>query len=76
MVQHYDDTRDSEEIDSQGGCLIHLKAQYRMNSRILHLANTLFYHGQMECATEDVGKRILELTKENHLVSLLVNLFY
>ncbi|KAM7539934.1 hypothetical protein Aperf_G00000025032 [Anoplocephala perfoliata] len=61
IIQQYQDTQVSEEDDSLGSCLVQLKAQFRMNSRILHLANRLFYNGKMECASVEVATRTLEL---------------
>ncbi len=46
-----------------GGCRVQLKSQYRMNERILSLANNLFYEGQMECASDDVANATLKVSK-------------
>ncbi|KAL5966724.1 DNA replication ATP-dependent helicase/nuclease DNA2 [Taenia solium] len=64
VVQLYADTQAPEEIDSMGSCLVQLKAQYRMNSQILFLANTLFYNGRMQCASDEVANRTLKLLKD------------
>nr|CDS15042.1 dna2 helicase [Echinococcus granulosus] len=63
IAQHYADTQAPEEVDAMGSCLVQLRAQYRMNSQILHLANTLFYDGRMQCASDEVANRTLKLLK-------------
>lgn len=50
---------DADGTDGGGGvvgCRVQLRAQYRMNERILRLANTLFYDDRMECASDAVAK--------------------
>ncbi|VUZ57483.1 unnamed protein product, partial [Hymenolepis diminuta] len=61
IVQCHENTQVPDEADSLGSCLVQLKAQYRMNSRILRLANTLFYNNAMECASDEVANRTLKL---------------
>nr|CDS26055.1 dna2 helicase [Hymenolepis microstoma] len=63
IVQRQVNTPVPEEADSLGSCLVQLKAQYRMNSHILRLVNTLFYNGAMECASDEVANRTLELNQ-------------
>ncbi|KAL5112224.1 DNA replication ATP-dependent helicase/nuclease DNA2 [Taenia crassiceps] len=65
VVQLSADAQAPEEIDSMGSCLVQLKAQYRMNSQILHLSNTLFYDGRMQCASDEVANRTLKLPKDD-----------
>ncbi|VDO01493.1 unnamed protein product [Rodentolepis nana] len=63
IVHRHGNTQVPEEADSLGSCLVQLKAQYRMNSHILRLANTLFYNDAMECASDEVANRTLELNQ-------------
>ncbi len=42
-----------------------LNVQYRMNERIMALANKLVYKGQLECGSEQVAGRVICLAKEN-----------
>ncbi|VDD81909.1 unnamed protein product [Mesocestoides corti] len=61
IVERNEATQLPEESVSLGSCRVQLRSQYRMNSRILHLANNLFYDGQMECASDGVATATLHL---------------
>ncbi|KAM3185908.1 hypothetical protein ACTXT7_005433 [Hymenolepis weldensis] len=61
IVQYHENTQVPDRADSLGSCLVQLRAQYRMNSRILRLANTLFYNDAMQCASDEVANRTLKL---------------
>ena len=47
--------------DKHSDCLVELTQQYRMNEDIMHLSNTLIYEGKLQCGSEEVAKRCLEI---------------
>lgn len=47
--------------EAHADCVVELTQQYRMNEDIMHLSNTLIYEGKLQCGSEEVAKRCLEI---------------
>ena len=47
--------------EAQPNALVYLSQQYRMNEDIMSLSNTLVYEGRLQCGSDSVRSRTLDL---------------
>ncbi|KAJ8264584.1 hypothetical protein GJAV_G00150980 [Gymnothorax javanicus] len=52
-----------KRLERHKRAVVQLTVQYRMNSKIMSLSNTLVYDGKMECASEQTARAELQLPK-------------
>ncbi|XP_075114807.1 DNA replication ATP-dependent helicase/nuclease DNA2 [Leptodactylus fuscus] len=50
-----------KRLEKNQDAVVQLTVQYRMNSKIMALSNTLVYEGRLECASDRVSKAIVQL---------------
>ncbi|KAI1896982.1 hypothetical protein AGOR_G00100520 [Albula goreensis] len=50
-----------KRLECHRDAVVQLTVQYRMNSKIMSLSNTLVYGGQLECGSEQTARALLQL---------------
>ncbi|NXG28910.1 DNA2 nuclease, partial [Dromaius novaehollandiae] len=50
-----------KRLEQNQNAVVQLTVQYRMNSKIMSLSNTLVYEGKLECGSEKVSKATVNL---------------
>nr|XP_044993688.1 DNA replication ATP-dependent helicase/nuclease DNA2 isoform X1 [Jaculus jaculus] len=52
-----------KQLEQNKGAVVQLTVQYRMNSKIMSLSNTLTYEGKLECGSEKVASGVISLPR-------------
>lgn len=58
-------------LEHHSNAVIQLTVQYRMNSKIMSLSNTLMYEGKLECGSERTASAVLQLPSRDSVAQEL-----
>ncbi|XP_028845004.1 DNA replication ATP-dependent helicase/nuclease DNA2 [Denticeps clupeoides] len=53
-----------KRLERHSSAVVQLNVQYRMNSKIMSLSNTLMYEGKLECGSERTASAVLQLPSQ------------
>uniref|UniRef100_A0A8B9SDU7 DNA replication ATP-dependent helicase/nuclease DNA2 n=1 Tax=Apteryx owenii TaxID=8824 RepID=A0A8B9SDU7_APTOW len=62
-----------KRLEQNQNAVVQLTVQYRMNSKIMSLSNTLVYEGKLECGSEKVSKATVNLPNLKQLKLVLAD---